>query len=317
MRAVLDYRAGPGFLDRIGSLKPDWLEVAVVHPGSDQEAPALETADVLLHVLEPVTAQAFSAAKGLRLVQKLGVGVNTIDLDAARAHGCAVANMPGTNTQAVAEATVALLLAVTRRVPTVDRVTRAGQGWGLGVDLADGFRELGDKTVGLVGYGAVASRLAPILVAFGCRVLYTSAHRKDDAVAEWRTLEDLLVESDVVSLHCPLTPQTESLIDAAALASMKPGAVLVNTARGGLVDEAALLDALRSGRLAGAGLDVFRDEPVEADHPLLGLDNVVVSPHVAWLSGETLDRSLRVAFDNCRRLQEGRPLLHQVVPAPR
>jgi phosphoglycerate dehydrogenase-like enzyme len=129
----------------------------------------------------------------------------------------------------------------------------------------------------------------------------------------WRALPDLLAESDIVSLHVPLTAETEQLIDATAIARMKQGAVLVNTARGGLVDETALLAALSDGRLSAAGLDVFADEPVDADNPLLALDNVVLAPHLAWLTMETLARSLEVALDNCRRLAEGRQLRHRVI----
>jgi phosphoglycerate dehydrogenase-like enzyme len=155
--------------------------------------------------------------------------------------------------------------------------------------------------------------LAPVLKAMGAKVLYTARAPKPDAEAEWRPLPDLLTQSDVVSLHAALSDETRGLIGAAAIARMKPGAVLVNTARGALVDEAALVEALKSGRLGAAGIDVFAAEPVPADHPLLALPNVVVAPHVAWLTVETLDRSLAVAVENCRRLRVGKPLLHQVV----
>ena len=131
----------------------------------------------------------------------------------------------------------------------------------------------------------------------GARTLYVALTPKDDAAAEWRELPDLLAESDIVSLHVPLTPQTETMIDAVAIARMKAGAVLINTARGGLVDQHALAAALRSGHLRAAGLDVFASEPVEAHNPLLRLDNVVVSPHIAWLTQETIARSLGLAVD--------------------
>ena len=143
-------------------------------------------------------------------------------------------------------------------------------------------------------------------------MLFASRGPKPDAAGERRPLDALLRESDVVSLHLPLAPDTERLIDAGAIACMKPGAVLVNTARGALVDEAALADALRRGHLGAAGLDVFEAEPLPAESPLLGLDNVVVTPHVAWLTRETLERSLAVAAENCRRLGAGEALLHRV-----
>jgi phosphoglycerate dehydrogenase-like enzyme len=244
------------------------------------------------------------------------VGVNTIDLDAARAAGVGVANMPGTNTQAVAELTLALLLAALRRVVSFDASTRAGRWWDVEPAWFDELGEIAGRTVGLVGFGSVPQRLTPVLDALGARVLYTATAPKPALAgpAAWRTLPELLAEADVVSLHVPLTEGTRLLLDADALATMKPGAVLINTARGGLVDQTALAERLRRGHLRFAGLDVFAEEPVPDRDALLGLDNVVVTPHIAWLTPETFDRSLGVAFENCRRVRDGEPLLHEVVP---
>lgn len=314
MKVVFHYAAGSGLRERLARLRAIGLDVAVC-PETDDEllARLLPDAEVIWHVLKPLTAEHLEAAPRLRLVQKIGVGVNTIDLDAARTRGIAVCNLPGTNSRAVAELTLALMLAALRRVPVYDRATREGRGWSLPPGLQDDVGELGRRTVGLVGYGAVPRLLAPVLEALGARVLYTATRPKLDAVGEWRTLPELLAESDVVSLHVPLTPRTERLLDGPALARMKPGAVLVNTARGGLVDEAALVDALRSGRLRAAGLDVFSQEPVAPESELLELDNVVLTPHVAWLTPETFDRSLELAAENCRRLEAGEELLNRVV----
>jgi phosphoglycerate dehydrogenase-like enzyme len=313
MRALLHYAASPGLLTRLRALERDWLEIDWCAESDDERFVALlPDVDVLWHALRPVTAEVLAAAPRLRLVQKLGVGLNTIDLDAARACGVAVANMPGTNSRAVAEATVLLMLAALRRVTFFDRATRAGDGWRWDASVQDGLGELAGRTVGVVGHGAVVELLLPILAAFGARLLYTARRRRAHSLAEWRELEALLAESDVVSLHVPLTPETERLLDARALARMKPAAVLVNTARGGLVDEAALVGALRAGRLGAAGLDVFAVEPTPAANPLLARDDVVVMPHVAWLTQETLERSLAVAVENCRRLRDGEPLLHRV-----
>src|SRR5262249_19359418 len=165
-----------------------------------------------------------AAAPKLRLIQKIGVGVNTIDLDAAKTRGIAVCNLPGTNSRAVAELTLGLILAVLRRLPRFDAAMRRGE-W-LDPDLQDGIGELGGRTVGLVGYGAIPRLLAPVLVALGCQVIYASRSAVADALGKQRTLDALLAEADVVSLHVPLVPETERLIDAAALARMKPGAVL-------------------------------------------------------------------------------------------
>ena len=314
MKAVLQYRASPGFRAQIEAAKPDWVDIAVVDE-ADKETFAREMADadVLLHVLERVTAAAIDGAPDLRLIQKIGVGVNTIDLEHARAKGIAVANMPGTNSRAVAEMTLALMLAALRRVSYFDPRMRAGEGWTAELDAFDGLGEVAGRTVGLVGYGDVARILAPILNAMGAHVIYTATSKKDNADAEWRTLPQLLKEADIVSLHLPLIAETERLIDTSAIAAMKPGAVLVNTARGGLVDEAALIAALRSGKLRAAGLDVVTEEPAPAGNPLFDLPNVVLMPHIAWLTPETLSRSLGVAFENCRRLRDGEPLLHRVI----
>ncbi len=266
---------------------------------------------MIWHVLKRCTAEMIAAAPKLRLIQKIGVGVNTIDLDAAKARGIAVCNLPGTNARAVAELTLALMLAVLRRLPRFDAAMRRGE-W-LDPDLQDGIGELGGRTVGLVGYGAIPRLLAPVLIALGCRLIYTSRTPRADALGEWRSLDALLAEADVVSLHLPLTDDTADLIDAAAFARMKPGAVLINTARGGLVDQPALTEALASGRLAGAGLDVFVHEPHDASDVLFHLPNVVLTPHIAWLTTGTFDRSFVLAAENCRRLAAGEPLLHRVV----
>jgi phosphoglycerate dehydrogenase-like enzyme len=222
-----------------------------------------------------------------------------------------VCNLPGTNARAVAELTLALMLTVLRRLPRFDAAMRRGE-W-LDPELQDGIGELGGRTVGLVGYGAIARLLAPVVTALGCRVIHTSRARHADASGEWRSLDELLAEADVVSLHLPLTDDTANLIDAAAIARMKPGAVLINTARGGLVDQAALTEALASGRLAGAGLDVFVHEPHDASEALFRLPNVVLTPHIAWLTTGTFDRSFALAAENCRRLAAGEALLHRVV----
>ncbi len=314
MKVVFHHDAGPGLGRKLTELSADGLHVEACSAADDARFSALMAeAEVLWHVLRPVSAEDMAGAPGLRLIQKIGVGVNTIDLDAARAAGIAVCNMPGTNSRAVAEMTLALMLAATRRLIAFGAATRRGTGWQLDPARQDDLGEIAGRTVGLVGYGAVPRLLVPMLAAMRATVLYTATRPKQDAVAEWRDLPALLAESDILSLHLPQTTETEGMLDRAALARMKPGAILINTARGGLVDEAALVEALRSGRLRAAGLDVFAREPVDPANPLLALDNVVVAPHVAWLTTDNFDRSLAVAVENCRRLTKGEPLLHRVV----
>jgi len=316
MKVVCGYDPGEWHRARFAGWADEGAHV-VVSPEEDvaKFASDLRDAEVLLHILRPVTEEVLVGAPRLRVVQKIGVGVDTIDLEAARRRGVAVANMPGTNTQAVAEAALMLMLAALRNLPGLDRACRTENGWSPEGEARERLNALGElcgRTVGLVGAGAVASRLVGPLRALGARVIYADRHERPDLGTERRDLDDLLEASDVVSLHLPLTPETEGLIDRAALARMKPGAILVNTARGGLVEETALVEALTSGRLLAAGLDVLAEEPPPPDHPLLSLDNVVLTPHLAWLTQETLTRSFEVALENVRRLRDGRDLLFRV-----
>lgn len=307
---LFHYQAPPDLARRLAVLESEGIRVITVDPADRAGLDAaLPEAEVLWHVLAPVDATLLGKAPRLRLVQKWGVGLDTIDLDAARARGIRVANMPGTNTPAVVEHTLLLMLACLRRLHAVETGLRAGA-WAPPPWVAAGLGELAGRRIGLVGMGAVPRRLAPILEAMGAEPVYWSRTVEPDAPASWLPLDELLATSDIVSLHLPLTAETAGLVD---IAELRPGAVLINTARGGLLDEAALVEALQSGRLAAAGLDVFAAEPVASDHPLLALPNVTVTPHLAWLTGETLARSLDIAVENTRRLVAGDPLLSSVI----
>jgi len=304
---VLHARPSPGFRDAVDAVFGPGVVVHV-----DEAAPLDAVAPditALLHVLTPVTPDFIASAPKLKLIQKLGVGVNTIALDAAQGHGVAVCNMPGTNSQAVAEMALSLMMAVLRRTCFFDARTRAREGWSADPAELDSVGEVAGRTVGLVGFGHSAQLLAPVLAALGAKVVYTARSRRDAPYAYW-PLERIVAEADIVSLHMPLTDETRGAVDPLA---MKKGAVLVNTARGELVDAARLVEALASGHLRGAGLDVFDREPVAPGDPLLALPNVVLAPHIAWLTPETLVRSLSVAHENIRRLGAGEALLHRVV----
>ncbi|OHV06521.1 hydroxyacid dehydrogenase [Mycobacterium talmoniae] len=315
VRVLAHFVPGEAVLEVVAR-EAQWLDVRWCPADDDTTFYAeLPETQVIWHVLRPLSAADLRAAPRLRLVQKLGAGVNTVDVDAATEHGIAVANMPGANAPSVAEGTVLLMLAALRRLTTLDRLTRAGRGWPADPELGEHCRDIGGCTVGLVGYGSIAQRVEQIVAAMGATVLHTSTG--DDGRPGWRRLPELLAGSDIVSLHLPLTAATHSLLDRAALAAMKPGAVLVNTSRGPIVDERALVEALREGRLAAAGLDVFAVEPLPADHPLLGLDNVVLTPHVSWYTADTMARYLEIAIDNCRRLRDGKTLAHVVNAADR
>jgi len=289
----------------------DWLDIRWCHEDDDATLHReLPWADAVWHILRPLSGADLQRGTRLRLVHKLGTGVNTIDVGTATELGIAVANMPGANAASAAEGTVLLMLAAMRRLRELDAATRAGRGWPTDASLGETVRDIGSCTVGLVGYGNIARRVERIVAAMGARVLHTST--RCDGAPDWRPLPVLLAESDVVSLHLPLTTETATLIDGAALDSMKPTALLVNTSRGAIVDEPALIEALRHGRLAAAGLDVFATEPVDTDNPLLQLGNVVVTPHVVWYTRDTMRRYLAEAIDNCRRLRDGHDLVNVV-----
>ncbi len=306
LRVLAHFKPGEKAREQVAA-ESEWLDVHWV-PEDDDDAfnRELPDAEVIWHVLRPLSASDLEQASKLKLVQKFGAGVNTIAVDTATARGVAVANMPGANAPSVAEAAIMLMLAALRRLPELHRRTRDGRGWPADPALGDTVRDLGSCTVGLVGYGNVAKRIEQVLRQLGTVVLHTSTQR-DEYNTSWATFNEILEKSDVVSLHLPLTQHTTGMIGEAELARMKPGAILINTARGKIVDEPALVAALQSGRLAAAGLDVFAQEPVAPDNPLLALDNVILSPHVSWYTADTMQRYLTAAIRNCRRVHQGLP----------
>jgi phosphoglycerate dehydrogenase-like enzyme len=282
--------------------------------GRDDLLRRLGGAQVLLNVRAYTTLDAatLEALPDLALIAVFGTGTDNIDLDAAARLGIAVCNAPGVTARTVAEHALALTFAVARSIGRHDRALRAG-GW-----VHFEGPELADKTFGVVGLGAIGRRVAALAGALGMRVIAWSPTR-DEARARacgvtLVELDDLLREADVVSLHVALGDRTRGLIDARALALMRPTAILINTARGALVDEAALVEALRAGRIFGAGLDVFAAEPLPAGHPLTTLDNVVITPHSGWVSAEARARLLRLPVENIAAYLDGRPQ-HIVNPA--
>lgn len=251
------------------------------------------------------TEEVLSALPDLRHMAILGTGTDNVDLAAATRLGIVVSNTPGASTVSVAEHTIALMFAVARHVALVDRNMRAGQ-W----KHVEGF-ELKGKTLGVVGLGAIGQEVATIGRALGMRVVAWSLTRDEERArrvgAELVELDELLMASDVVSLHLRASPRTAGLIGQREIGLMKPTAILINTGRGALVDEKALADALASGRIRGAGLDAFVQEPLPADSPLLRLDNVVLSPHMAWVTAEASARLRRMPVDNLIAYFNGRP----------
>jgi D-3-phosphoglycerate dehydrogenase len=272
----------------------------------DALAHALEEFDaVIVRSATQITREALSSTTRLRVIGRAGVGVDNIDVTAATERGIAVLNAPSGNTISAAELTLALLLAVARSIPGADRSMKAGQ-WdrkSFNGSLLDG------KTLGLVGAGRIGGEVARRARAFGMSVIsfdpYLTEDRARELEIERITLNELLERADFVTLHVPLTDATRSLIGEAQLARMKPGAILVNAARGGVVDEDALVRALRAGKLRGAGLDVYSEEPLPADHPLRTLDNLVLTPH---LGASTVEAQEHVAIEIAEAIRDA--LLH-------
>jgi D-3-phosphoglycerate dehydrogenase len=242
---------------------------------------------------------------GLLLIAIVGTGTDNIDLDAADRYGVAVCNTPGANARSVAEHAIALMLAVAKHIPLADREMRAGD-WRHHLGL-----ELEGKTLGVVGLGNIGSRVARMGNALGMRVVAWSFTRDEArasaAGAQLVEIDDLLRQSDAVSLHVPATLESRGMIGARELALMKPSAILINTARGALVDEAALIEALRAAHLGGAGLDVYVEEPLPSNSPLLSLDNVVLTPHAAWVTDEAQERLIQQPIDNVLAFLAGNP----------
>lgn len=291
-------------------LLADGHEVTLRRPppsaGEDAIISVLEGARAVIAGTEPYTARVFEARPDLRIIARTGVGYDAIDMAAATARGVAVCTTPGTNHHSVAEAAIGLILAATRRFAFADRQMRA-TGWNprpYGVELRG-------KVVGVVGTGLIGKEVVRRLQGWDVDFLLYDVVR-DDAFAErygarYVELDTLLRESDAITLHAPLMPATHHLIDEAALGQMKPTAFLVNTARGPLVDEAALARALADKRIAGAALDVFETEPLSSSSPLLGLDNVTLTQHIAGVTYESMRAMTAMAVDNVARFLRGEP----------
>lgn len=267
-------------------------------------------AEIVLLNKTPLGADVFEACPSLRLVSVLATGYNIVDVQAARAHGVTVCNVPGYSTGAVAQMTFALLLEITQQVGLHSAAVFAGD-WQNSPDFCfwkKPLTELAGKTMGLVGYGAIGQAVGKIALAFGMDLLVTARHEKPmPAGAKFVDLDTLLRGSDVVSLHCPQTAENLHMINAETLAKMKDGAILLNTARGGLLDERAVADALKSGKLGAFGADVVSKEPIAADNPLLTAPNCFLTPHIAWAPYETRLRLHRVSADNIRAFLAGTP----------
>ncbi|MDP2808700.1 MAG: C-terminal binding protein [Rhodocyclaceae bacterium] len=287
----------------------------VLHPchgSEDIAAAAARDADVLMVRESPVTRRVLEGAPRCRAVIRYGIGVDNIDQAAAREHRIMVGNVPDYGTDEVATQTVALALAVVRRLRLHDREVRSGR-WSTGVLRP--MHRLRGSTLGLVGYGRIARMTHAMFAGFGfARVMAYDPQAEMPAGVEAAEVDTICRMADLISLHAPLTDGTRHLIDARRLALMKPTAIVVNTARGGLVDLDALHEALAAGRILGAGLDVFDPEPPDPAHPIFSLDNVAVTNHIGWYSEESMRDLQRMAAEDVVRVLHGEAPRHWLNP---
>lgn len=307
---ILDaYAANPGDLS--------WDEFAALgdltvydRTAPEDVAARIGDAEVVFINKVRLTDDIFAACPNLKLVSILATGYNIVDLAAAKRRGITVCNVPGYSTRAVVQMTFALLLEICQQVGLHSGAVHAGR-WQSCPDFCFWNRpliELDGKTMGIVGYGAIGSAVGTVAQALGMKLLVTARHEKPvPEGARFVSLPELLAQSDVVSLHCPQTAENARMIDAGALAQMKDGAILINTARGGLLDEQAVADALRSGKLLAAGMDVVSAEPIRADNPLLTAPNCFLTPHIAWAPLETRRRLQTISAENLRAFLAGKP----------
>lgn len=253
-------------------------------------------ADILIIANMPLKAEVINGCPKLKYIDVAFTGVDHVALDAAKARGIAVSNASGYSTVAVAELAICMMLSLLRYVPQVDAACRAG-----GTKAGFIGCELEGKTVGIVGTGAIGSRVAQMVHAFGAKVVAYNgfSHKENTDIITYLPMKEMMAQADIVSLHCPVTDKSRGLINAETISYMKPTAILVNAARGPVVDSRALADALNSGKIAAAGIDVFEQEPpLDTAHPLLHSKNTIVTPHVAFATKESMLKRAVIVFDN-------------------
>ena len=295
----LSYDAVSQFGDVTLYQHTDSMEEAIARIGDSQ---------IVLTNKIPITRQLLDACPSIQLICVLATGYNIVDVDACREKGIPVCNVPSYGTAAVAQFTLALMLELCHRIGHHDRVVHEGK-WCECPNFCfwdTPQMELAGKTLGIIGYGRIGQAVAKLAEAFGMKVLAYSRTPKPE-LASFVDLDTLLSQSDFVSLHCPQFPETAKMVNPEFISKMKDGAALINTSRGGLVDEQALYDALVSGKLSAAAVDVVSAEPMKADNPLLNAPNCIITPHIAWAPKESRQRLLDCVVENIRAFLEGNP----------
>lgn len=275
---------------------------------ADEVVARAKDADILLSNKVILSKEVLSQLDGLKYIGLLSTGFNVVDLQYAKQRGIPVCNVPNYSTKSVAQLTVALLLEIVTGVGKHAQSVKDGQ-WSQCRDFCyrvQDIVELDGKTIGLIGYGAIAEEVAKIATALGMNVIAYKRTPVDESLAEMTSLDELYERSDVISMHCPLNLQSQNMIDAAAISKMKDGVIIINTARGGVIDEKAVRDALDSGKIKGYGADVLSSEPPSSDNPLIGARNCYITPHIAWASREARSRLMNLATENVRCFLSGK-----------
>ena len=275
-------------------------------------ATRIADAEIVLINKVPVTAELLDKCPSVRLICVLATGYNVVDCEAAKKRGVIVCNVPAYGTNAVAQFTFSLLLELCNQVGHHNRLVHDGV-WTSCPDFCfwdTPQMELAGKTLGIIGFGQIGRAVGKIANAFGIKVLAYSRtrHAEGEQIAQYVDLDTLLSQSDIISLHCPLTPETQGIINAKTIAKMKDGAIVLNTARGPLIDEAALTSALKSGKLRGAAIDVVSAEPIHADNPLLSAPSCIITPHMAWAPLEARQRIIDITIQSIRAYLAGTPV---------
>ena len=306
-----------GFAENPGDLSWEGLEklgelTVYDRTAAEDIVSRIGDAEVVFTNKTPLTEATFAACPNIRLVSVLATGYNIVDCAAAKKRGIPVCNVPGYSTAAVAQFTFALLLELCHHVGHHSEAVHAGR-WTSNADFCFWdypLVELTGKTLGIIGFGSIGKAVGRIAKAMGMRVLATGSRPTEEGrqIAEYVELDTVLTQSDVISLHCPLFPETTGIINKASLAKMKDGAMLINTSRGGVLVEADVAEALNTGKLAGAAMDVVSVEPISAENPLLTAKNCILTPHIAWAPKEARQRIMDMSVENVEAFLKGDPV---------
>ena len=308
---ILDgYTENPGDLSWDGFEKFGALTVYDRTP-NDQIIERIGDAEIIITNKTPMTAEILAACPSIKYIGVLATGYNVIDVQAAKEKGIPVTNIPAYGTAAVGQFTIALLLEICHKIGHHDGAVKAGK-WQNSPDFCFWdypLINLEGKTIGLIGLGRIGQVVGKIAKAMSMNVIAYDEHQTEDgkAIADYVSLDELLKNSDVISLHCPLFPSTEGIINKETIGKMKDGVIIINSSRGPLIVEQDLADALNSGKVHAAGLDVVSVEPIKADNPLLTAKNCIITPHIAWAAKESRQRLMDIAVDNLKAYMDGAP----------